>query len=416
VRWLACAPGPNFSVYDLHVGYSEALKAAGETVIDFPLGSAITFYDSVFIQTGPHEVRKALDGQKATELAADRLAGALWKVRPDVLLITSGFFVDPVLLDIARADGVRIVLVATEQPYELTRELGIASHCDIALLTDPTTIGHFEQVCTARHQPHCYRPSVHRPGPARPELAADLAFIGTAYQSRIEFFEGMDLAGLDVMLAGNWQQLGDDSPLRTHVVGNPDDCLDNERTADVYGPSCRPGGPSGHARSRWPPAARSSSATGDPKATSFSRRCPRSPARRRRRNTSAGISPTRPPAKPPPARRAKPSRAERSTTRQLASSGCLASATLLAEPSQPSGVPCSGARQAVPVVLAPAAAVSGIGLAEFVPAVAMRSGVVPGVRRVASQHVDPLRHRFEVCRPVLVRRNLDARPIAALAF
>lgn len=234
MRWLACAPGPNFSVYDLHVGYSEALKAAGETVVDFPLGSAITFYDSVFIQTGPNEVRKALDGQKATELAADRLAGALWKVRPDVLLITSGFFVDPVLLDIARADGVRIVLIATEQPYELTRELGIASHCDIALLTDPTTIGHFEQVCTARHQPHCYRPAVHRPGPARPELAADLAFIGTAYQSRIEFFEGMDLAGLDVMLAGNWQQLGDDSPLRTHIVGNPDDCLDNERTADVY--------------------------------------------------------------------------------------------------------------------------------------------------------------------------------------
>lgn len=234
MRWLACAPGPNFSVYDLHVGYCEALKAAGETVVDFPLGAAITFYDSVFIQTGPSEVRKALDGQKATELAADRLAGALWKVRPDVLLITSGFFVDPVLLDIARADGVRVVLIATEQPYELTRELGIASHCDIALLTDPTTIGHFERVCVARHQPHCYRPTVHHPGPGRPELAADLAFIGTAYQSRIGFFEGLDLDGLDVLLAGNWQQLADDSPLRRFVVGNPDDCLDNHRTADIY--------------------------------------------------------------------------------------------------------------------------------------------------------------------------------------
>lgn len=234
MRWLACAPGPNFSVHDVHVGWVEALRAAGETVVDFPLGAAMTFYDSVLIQTGPTEVRKALDGQRATELAADRLAGALWKVRPDVLLITSGFFVDPLFLDLARRDGTKVVLIATEQPYELTRELDLATHCDIVLLTDPTTIAHFEQVCTAVHQPHCYRPALHKPGPALPELAADLAFVGTAYASRIRFFEQLDLDGLDVLLAGNWQQLAPDSPLRTFVVGNPDDCLDNDRTADIY--------------------------------------------------------------------------------------------------------------------------------------------------------------------------------------
>jgi spore maturation protein CgeB len=234
VRWLACAPGPNFSVEDVHAGWVEALRAAGETVVEYPLGAAITFYDAVLIQSGPHEFVKALTGQRATELAADRLAGALYKVRPDILLVTSGFFVDPVLLDVARHDGVRIVFLATEQPYELTRELGLAAHCDLTLLTDPTTIGQFEQVTRVVVQPHCYRPTIHKPGPAVPELAADLAFVGTGYRSRIDFFEAMDLSGLDVLLAGNWQQLADDSPLRTFVAANPDDCLDNDQTADIY--------------------------------------------------------------------------------------------------------------------------------------------------------------------------------------
>jgi hypothetical protein len=234
VRILACQPGPGFSVHDLHVGYVEALRATGQHVVEFPLGPALTFYDSVLMRSGPHEFRKALSGERATELAADRLCGSLWKVRPDVLLLTSGFFLDPLVLERARRDGVRVVLIATEQPYELSRELDLARHCNVALLTDPTTLDQFAQVCTARHQPHCYRPAVHHPGPADPALACDFAFVGTGYGSRAEFFGAMDLDGLDVVLAGNWQGLGEDSPLRRYVAHDPEDCLDNEDTAEIY--------------------------------------------------------------------------------------------------------------------------------------------------------------------------------------
>jgi hypothetical protein len=234
MRWLACHPGPSFSVQDLHVGWVEALHAAGEQVVEYPLGSAITFYDAALIQVGSGTFQKALTGEQATALAGDRLAGALYKVRPDVLLLTSGFFLDPHLLDLARRDGVTVVLIATEQPYELSRELDLARHCDVVLLTDPTTLAEFSQVTTAFHQPHCYRPSVHCPGPPDPTLVCDLAFVGTAYESRIDFFERMDLHDLDVLLAGNWQQLGEDSPLRRHVAHGLEDCLDNEQTVQVY--------------------------------------------------------------------------------------------------------------------------------------------------------------------------------------
>lgn len=234
MRWLACQPGPNFSVQDVHAGWVEALGNAGEKVLDYPLGNWLTFFGEALLQRSQHEFFRAMTDVQAIEAAADRLAAALWKTRPDVLLLTSGFFLPPPLLDTARRDGVKIVTICTEQPYELSRELEMAAHSDIALLTDPTTIEKFRDVCTTVHQPHCYRPSLHSPGPARPELAADLAFVGTGYQSRIEFLEAMDLDGLDVLLAGNWAQLAEDSTLRRHVAGGLEDCLDNARTVDVY--------------------------------------------------------------------------------------------------------------------------------------------------------------------------------------
>lgn len=219
---------------DVHDGYVEALRGAGEQVVDYPLGDALTFYDSVLLQAGSHSFRKALSGHQATEMAAGRLAGALYRVRPDVLLVTSGFFVDTDLLALARRDGIRIVAILTEQPYEHTRELELARHCDLVLLTDPVNIADFQQVTRAVHAPHCYRPGVHTPGPADPALACDFAFVGTGYQSRIEFFERMDLAGLDVLLAGNWQQLDAGSPLIRHVATGPADCLANAATVEVY--------------------------------------------------------------------------------------------------------------------------------------------------------------------------------------
>lgn len=235
MRWLACAPGPAYSVKDVHDGYVEALRGAGEQVVDYPLGDALSFYDQIYVQTGAHSFRKAVSGRDATVLAADRLAGALYKVRPDVLLVTSGFFADTDILDQARRlDGVKVVGLLTEQPYEHTRELALAQHCDLVLLNDPVNLADFRQVTRAVYAPHCYRSAVHTPGPPEPALACDLAFVGTGYRSRIEFFERMDLTGLDVLLAGNWQQLAEGSPLARYVATGAAECLDNESTVEIY--------------------------------------------------------------------------------------------------------------------------------------------------------------------------------------
>lgn len=233
MRWLVAAPGPGFSVADVYEGWVEALRNAGEKVITHPLDAILSFYDSVLLPHRPGVAKKALSAEQATELAADRLAGALYKVRPDVLVVVSGFFADPILLDLARRDGVTVVTLHTEEPYEHERELALAGHADVAIVNDPVNLDEFRSVTRAEYFGHAYRPGIHHPGPADPALACDFGFAGTAYPSRVQFLEAMDLEGVDTILAGNWERLAEDSPLWPYVA-TPSACLDNSLTADLY--------------------------------------------------------------------------------------------------------------------------------------------------------------------------------------
>lgn len=240
-RWVVAHPGPDWSVADVYEGWCEALGQLGQRVIRFNLGDRLALYNNVLVDTGrrsPGErllLRKALTSDQATELAVNGLAAMLFKVRPHVLLVVSGFFVPPELLDQARRYGTRVVILHTEEPYEVERELAFAEHADLNLINDPLHIDRFAAVAPTVYAPHAYRPAVHRPGGADPNLACDLAFVGTGFGSRRAFLEQMDLDGVDVLLAGNWQGVADDSPLRAFLAaGDPAKCVDNADTARIY--------------------------------------------------------------------------------------------------------------------------------------------------------------------------------------
>jgi spore maturation protein CgeB len=238
VRFLVAHPGPHFSVADVHAGWCEALRAAGQTVVEFPLDSVLTFYGSVLMETAePGQFKRALTSEQATGLAVDRLYASILKVRPHVLMAVSAFFLPPELFTITRAAGVRVVVHHTESPYENDRQLAVAPHADLNLVNDPTGIDQFREVAPTEYFPQAYRPSIHHPGPPEPDLACDLAFVGTGFPSRVEFFEAMHadggLHGVAVALAGNWRLL-DDSPLMDHVVHDIEDCFDNADAAALY--------------------------------------------------------------------------------------------------------------------------------------------------------------------------------------
>lgn len=235
MRIVVAAPGPAFSVQDVYAGWLEALRELGVHAVGFNLDERMSFYDEALLPTlTPDVFRKALTADQALDLAVNGLNAALYKVRPDLLIVISGFFLPPEVYARAQSYGTKVVLIHTEEPYETDRDLARAQYADLNLVNDPTNLAKFQALGPAFYVPHAFRPSVHHPGPPVPDLECDLAFVGTGYESRVAFFEAMDLDGLDVMLAGHWANLPADSALRSLVAHHLAHCLDNDKAADIY--------------------------------------------------------------------------------------------------------------------------------------------------------------------------------------
>lgn len=234
MRVLLVHPGPGFSVHDVYTGWHEGLKAAGAQVATYNLHDRLTFYDRTYLHVSDQLFRKALTSEQAIELAVNGLLSACYQYWPDVVVVVTGFLVKPEMLDLLRDRLHKVVLIHTEQPYELERELDLAAHADLNLLNDPVNLQLFRAVAPSIYMPHAYRPHIHKPGPFDPEAASDFAFVGTGFQSRIDFFEAMNFDGVDVALGGNWQQLAEDSPLRKYMAHPIEQCCDNTEGVRLY--------------------------------------------------------------------------------------------------------------------------------------------------------------------------------------
>lgn len=240
MRWLLIHPGPSWSVADVFNGWSEALTGLGETVEEYPLDAALRFYNNALAETGEilpcgcREVRKYLDREQASRLAIDPILAAANRFWPDVILCTSAFFMQPWLLEILRARGHKIVMLMTESPYQDDFQLKVAQYADLTLLNDPANIDAYREIGPAEYVPHAYREKIHYPAAPGTVPEHDLAFVGTGFPSRVRFFSGMDLAGLNVRLSGLWMDLPGDSPLRDWTAIEADDCVDNHETARIY--------------------------------------------------------------------------------------------------------------------------------------------------------------------------------------
>jgi spore maturation protein CgeB len=241
MRWLIGHPGPAFSVHDLYAGWTEALRGLGEEVYTFNLDDRLQFYDAACIadpeepgSDGPRVFRKAMTREKAIETAAYGILSAAYQCWPDIILLISAFFTPPQLLDMMRGRGHKIILLHTESPYQDDEQLARAAHADLNLVNDPANLDRYRELGPAEYVPHAFRPAVHYPAPPGAAKEHDLAFIGTGFPSRVRFFEQMDLAGLDVRLAGPWLNLPPDSPLRDWTMTDDEACVDNDQTAEIY--------------------------------------------------------------------------------------------------------------------------------------------------------------------------------------
>jgi spore maturation protein CgeB len=223
-------PGPGFSVQDVAVGWADGLKQNGCEVITFNLCDRLSFFSQAEIQG-----KKAFNEHEAVRLAVKGLEDACYEAWPDIVLIVSGFFIEAQLIGLMRARGHKVVLVHTESPYEDEKQLERAGLVDLNLLNDPTNLAKFQAINpNSFYNPHAYDPLRHRPKPPNPEHLSDFALAGTGYPSRVDFLEAVDWGDIDVALAGNWQQLAEDSRLRKYLAHDIDACCPNDEAVDLY--------------------------------------------------------------------------------------------------------------------------------------------------------------------------------------
>lgn len=244
-RVMIVHPGPEFSVADVYAGWMEGLIHAGIRVAEYNMNDRLVFYASSYVLTGKEDdqghqqFQKALDAQQAMLLAAQGVYGACYQFWPQVVLIVSGFFTPPGLIDVLKDRGHKVVLLHTESPYQDGEQLVRAASADLNLINDPANIDKYQALgVPVAYMPHAYRPSIHSIGPGAVELESDFAFVGTGFPSRVEFFERMHelgaFDGIDVCLAGNWQATREDSPLRKLLSHDLEECTDNVLTAQIY--------------------------------------------------------------------------------------------------------------------------------------------------------------------------------------
>ena len=201
-----------------------ALKACGCEVLDWPFDACLEWYER---SKNAHEGMTTEDAVRLAVNAVERMAYRFW---PDVILVTSAFYLPTETLDVFRDRGHTVVLLHTESPYEDDRQVARAVHADVNVLNDPTNIDRFPEGTI--YLPHSYDPEYHYPGPSSDP--SDFAMVGTGYPSRIKFLEAVDWTGLDATLCGNWQAVEDDSPLIPLLGHDRSECYPNELAADLY--------------------------------------------------------------------------------------------------------------------------------------------------------------------------------------
>ncbi|MCA1572416.1 MAG: hypothetical protein LC798_19370 [Chloroflexi bacterium] len=234
LKVLTIEPGPAFSVADVHRGWRRAFEELGCAVVNVNLADRLDLYTQAHVLKGDKWVR-AFDDGGAVHMAAKGIEVAAYEMWPDLVFVTSGFFVPPAVYQLLRSRGHKVVLNHLECPYEDSRQMGRASLVDANIINDPTNLESFRAVNpNTWYLPAAYDPTVHQPGPAVAELRCDFAFVGTGFESRIQFFEQVDWSGIDVAFAGNWRETDADSPLRKFVIHDLDECFPNDQAAALY--------------------------------------------------------------------------------------------------------------------------------------------------------------------------------------
>lgn len=237
MKLLLVGAGTATSTYDVEQGYADAFAQ---------LGADVRFYG----------LSQRLDAARDWLLKLWRRRGSLPKDRPgwpdaiyrgsiealemalrfdvDWVVIVSGMYFHPDVVDFLRRARVRTAVLLTESPYEDAKQARLASLADLCWTNERTSVERLRLANPrVRYLAHAYDPNRHTlfEPPLETVPSHDVIFVGSGFAERIQTLEQIDWTGIDLGLYGYWSLLGSRSKLRQYVRGGP---VPNDRTVALY--------------------------------------------------------------------------------------------------------------------------------------------------------------------------------------
>jgi spore maturation protein CgeB len=239
MRVLLLHPGATWSTADVCDGLRYGLVHHGVQVVDYRLDARIhraskwlgqawkaakktdpTFEKpntaDVFLQAGGDVVNMALDH------------------RVDAVVVVSGMFLMPRIMERLRLARIPVAVLFTESPYD-KQELEFAKLADGCWTNERSAVSAFEAVNPrVGYLPHAWNPEKHVPGSQEDDdklPSHDVVFVGSGFQERIDWLSAIDWRGIDFGLYGQWRMLKPNHRLKQYLRHGP---ISNKATAALY--------------------------------------------------------------------------------------------------------------------------------------------------------------------------------------
>jgi len=193
MKVLAVSSPHTASTRDVWTKLCLGLTANGVEVQPFDLVPRISLFEQM--TNDMHKKKQELPhGWNPATLAYEAVLGAALAFDCDTVIVVSPQYFPEGITDLLRKVGIKSVAYCTECPYEDEIHMPVvASSFDMTLVNDLNSLGLFQSFCDkVMYTPHSYNPLLHYPPADEDSREQNTVFVGTGYQSRMDFFAKVD--------------------------------------------------------------------------------------------------------------------------------------------------------------------------------------------------------------------------------
>lgn len=240
MKLLLLGPGASWSTADVATGLRYGLNLHGVDVVDYALDARIAraqgwlHYNWRRAKKRNPVIPKPNVADVFFQAGHEALAMALYH-NVDAVLAVSAMFLHPDVVVMMKRAHLKVFVVFTETPYDIAKELEMATRVDGCWTNERSSVAAFQAVNpNSGYLPHAWHPDRHQPGsqPIDATVAAhDVVFVGSGFPDRVAWLSAIDWTGIDLGLYGSWEGIRKGHPLKPFVKGAQ---IDNATTGALY--------------------------------------------------------------------------------------------------------------------------------------------------------------------------------------